>query len=88
MQDMIMHLDATHASLKEQEKFEGIKPEEEEEDQNDVHESLSLLSRLKGRNSWRVVRTGRKGTMKVKVWEWIRFQNNHFKIIHHNNIHH
>jgi hypothetical protein len=26
--------------------------------------------------------------MKVKVWEWIRFQNNHFKIIHHNNIHH
>jgi hypothetical protein len=88
MQDMIMQLDATHTSLREQEESKGIKSKEEEEDQNDVHESLSLLSRLEGRSSWRVVKARRKVIMKVKVWERIGFQSNHFKILHHDNIHH
>jgi hypothetical protein len=74
--------------LREQEESEGIKSEEEEEDQRAVHESLSLLSRLEGRSNWRVVRVGRKFIMKVKVWEGIGFQSNHFKILYHNNIHH
>jgi hypothetical protein len=68
--------------LREQEESEGIKSEEEEEDQNTVHKSLSLLSRLEGRSNWRVVRAGRKVTMKVKVWEGIGFQSNHFKILY------
>jgi hypothetical protein len=88
MQDMIMWLDATHARLKDQEEFEGTKLGEKEEDQNVVHESLSLLSRLGGRSSWRVVRMGRKVTMKVKMCEGIGFQSSHFKTLHHGNIHH
>ncbi len=42
----VMQFDATHASLREQEESKGIKSKEEEKDQNDVHELLSLLSRL------------------------------------------
>ncbi len=49
---------------------------------------LSLPNILGGRSNWRVVRVGKKTTMKAKMWEGIGFQNINLKIPHHDNIHH
>jgi hypothetical protein len=51
-------------------------------------QSLSLLSILGGKSNWKVVRVGRKATMKAKVWEGIGFYNTNLKIPHHDRIHH
>ncbi len=87
---MVMQLNVVHASLRKRIKSRNTKLEEEEEDQDDVckSRSLSLSSKLGKKSNWKVVKVGRKATMKAKVWEGIRFQDINLKIPHHDNIHH
>jgi hypothetical protein len=52
------------------------------------YQLLSLLNKLEGRNKWKVAKMGRKVTTKVIMWGRIGFQNNHFKIFHHDKFSH
>ncbi len=74
-----------HASLKVQKESEGTYQRKRRETKMLCvkSQSLNLLSKLGGKNCWRVVRMGRKVTTKAKMWEGIGSHNSHLKILHH-----